>query len=105
MGTEISLSKIKWGFLNVQSVGNKTFELRNLVNEGKFDVLALAETWLCEYDSAKIAEMTPSTHLFLHVPRGTRRGGGVGVFVSNSFSKLKKEDVVEAETFEYMHIQ
>ena len=28
----------------------------------------------------------------------------MGIFVSNSFSKLKKEDVVEAETFEYMHI-
>ena len=91
MGTEINLSKIKCVFLNVQSVGNKTFELRNLVNEGKFDVLALAETWLCEYDSAKIAEMTPSTHFFLHVPRGRGEGGGwSGNFCFQFFFKTEK---------------
>ena len=66
--------------VNIQSVGNKTCEIRDYINENKLDVLMLTETWLNYSDSAKIKEMTPDTHTFLHVPRGDRRGGGAGIF-------------------------
>ena len=64
--------------VNIQSVGNKTCEIRDYINDNKLDVLVLTETWLNNSDSAKIKEMTPDTHMFLHVPRGDRRGGGRG---------------------------
>ena len=50
----------------------------------------------------KIREMTPDTHTFLHVSRGDRRGVGVGIFISKSFSKIRKEKVPKTGNFELM---
>ena len=84
---------LKCALVNIQSVGNKTCEICDYINDNKLYILMLAETWLNNYDSAKIREMTPDTHTFLHVSRGDRRGGGVGIFISKSFSKIRKEKV------------
>ena len=46
--------------------------------------------------------MTADTHTFLHVSSGDRRGGGVGIFTSKSFSKIKKEKVPKTDNFELM---
>ena len=73
---------LKCALVNIQSVGNKTCEICDYINDNKLDILMLAETWLNNYDSAKIREMTPDTHTFLHVSRGDR-----------SFSKIRKEKV------------
>ena len=88
--------------VNIQSVGNKTCEIRDYINENKLDILVLTETWLNNLDRAKIKEMTPDTHTFLHVPREDRRGGGVGIFISNSLTKIKKEKVPKTDSFELM---
>lgn len=69
-----TLRNIQCGFVNIQSVGNKTIELRELISEKSYDVLGIAETWLHDSDKSKIAEMTPSTHKFMHSSRNTRRG-------------------------------
>ena len=55
------------GLVNIQFVGNKTINIRNLINEAKFDIFMLTETWLWGdvSDSSKIKEMTPKTHTFL----------------------------------------
>ena len=91
---------LKCALVNIQSVGNKTCEIRDYINDNKLDILMLTETWLNNYDSAKIREMTPDTHTFLHVSRGDRRGGGVGIFISKSFSKIRKEKVPKTDNFE-----
>ena len=70
--------------------------------DNKLDVLALTETWLYKCDNAKIREMTPDTHVFLHVPREDKRGGGVGILISNSFSKIKQENVPKTDNFELL---
>ena len=72
-------SYIKCGLLNIQSVSNKTFDVRGLLNDERFSMLALTETWLTKFDSAKICEMIPDTHTFVHSPREDKRGGGVGL--------------------------
>ena len=77
MGTR-NRSYLNCALVNIQSVGNKTHEIRDYINDNKMDVLMLTETWLNYSDSAKIREMTPDTHRFLHVPRGTGRGGRCG---------------------------
>ena len=58
------------GLVNIQSVGNKTINIRNLINEAKFDIFMLTETWLWGNvsDSSKIKEMTLKTHTFYHFP-------------------------------------
>ena len=81
-------NKVYCGFVNIQSVGDKTVELRELINESELDVLAIAETWLDKYDCAKIKEMTPLTHTFMHLPRGHKRSRGVGLFISNRFTHI-----------------
>ena len=37
-------------FVNIQSVGNKTIQIREMLNEQSLDVLAISETWLSVYD-------------------------------------------------------
>ena len=73
-----AISSIKCALVNIQSVGNKTCEIRDYIIDNQLDILVLTETWLNKCDSAKIKEMTPDTHKFLHIPRGTGRGGGRG---------------------------
>ena len=90
--------------VNIQSVGNKTYEIRDYINDNELDILVLTETWLTNYESAKIREMTPDTHTFLHIPREDKSGGGVGMFISNSFSKIKKEKVPNIHDFELMKV-
>lgn len=99
-----ALIKIKGGLLNTQSVGNKTFEIREMINSEKYDLLAVTETWLDELDTAKISEMTPLTHTFLHIPRKAKRGGGVGIFLINTFKKMKVCKLVKFNSFEHMQV-
>ena len=91
---------VKCCFVNIQSVGNKTIEIRELIKEFEMDIFALAETWLSSGDWARIREMTPDTHRFLHIPRSDGRvGGGVGIFISKKFSKVKQQATTLVESF------
>ena len=84
-------SVFKCGLVNIQSVTSKTQEIRDLINENRCDILMITETWLGECDHAKINEMTPATHTFFHHHRENRRGGGVGIMLSNLFSKTRAQ--------------
>ena len=91
-------------FVNIQSVGNKTIQIREMLNEQSLDGLAISETWLSEYDSSRIIEMTPATHTFLHSPREGRRGGGVGIFLSNTFVHVRLLAPIKVSSFEYIQV-
>ena len=95
------------GLVNIQSAGNKTINIRNLINEAKFDIFILTETWLWVdvSDSSKIKEMTPKTHTFYHLHRVEKTGGGVGVYISISFSKVTVRNQVIFNTFEYVDLE
>ena len=73
--------------LNIQSVGNKTCEIRDYINDNKLDILMLAETWLNNYDSAKIREMTPDTHTLYTSLGGIEEGEEWGFSSLNLFPK------------------
>ena len=98
---------LRCGLINIQSVGNKTMKIRNLVNEEKLDLLMLTETWLKGDigDSSKIKELTPKTHYFYHSPRKGKIGGGVGLVVSKSFSKINIKNQLTFQTFEHMNVE
>lgn len=104
MATKAIRSMLKCGLLNVQSVSNKTIEIRSLINDEDLDFLALTETWLNEYDRAKIKEMTPVTHTFVHIPRKDKRGGGVGLVLSKVCNKIMVEKTEKWMSFEHMQV-
>ena len=91
------------GLVNLQSVGNKTINIRNLINEAKFDIFMLTETWFWEdvNDSSKIKKMTPKTHTFYHFPRVEK----AGMFVLKSFSKVTVRNQYIFNTFEYIDLE
>ena len=105
MDTPINSSSVKCGLLNVQSVRNKTFDIYDTIKDENLDIFAITETWLTDYDSAVIKEMTPVSHTFIHNARHNRRGGGVGLFLANSFKKIKRCNVVNRETFELLQVE
>ena len=98
---------INCGLLNIQSVGNKTETIRELIKEKSFDIFALCETWLNSDDKTKIGKMLPSTHTFHHTPRprqDTKGYGGVGIFLSKSFTHIRKKRTGTFSSFEYLNI-
>lgn len=99
-----SVVGVNCGLLNVQSVRNKTLEIRDTINEKKLDLYAVTETWLSNCDNAVIEEMTPVTHSFINNPRNEGRGGGVGLFITNSISKVVKCNSNVYDAFEHLKI-
>lgn len=97
--------KVNCGLLNVQSARNKTLEIRDTINEEKLDLYAITETWITDYDTTVVQEMTPATHSFLHNPRLSGRGGGVGLFLSNAIKKIKKRKTRNYESFEVLQVE
>ena len=96
--------KVLCGLINIQSVGNKTIKINNLISELNLDILIITETWLCNNisDSSKIKEMTPKLHNFYHIPRENKWGGGVGIFIKKSFTNVQKMNNINFNSFEYI---
>ena len=96
--------KISCGLINIQSVGNKTNAIESLINELNLDIFVLTETWLRNdiSDSSKIKEMTPKSHNFYHKPRENKSGGGVGIFISKTFTKVQLMNITNFNSFEYI---
>ena len=97
--------KLKFSYVNIQSVRNKTFDIRDMLRDNHIDILALTETWLRENETSVVEECTPLTHCFLHYPREGRAGGGVGIFLSKSLTHRKMEKRAQLESFEYIHVK
>ena len=84
---------------------NKTLEICDLISNERFDFLALTETWLIDFDNAAIQEMAPISHTFLHQSRKDKcGGGGVGLFLSNSFEKIKMYPNERMNSFESLKV-
>lgn len=54
-------SKVTLAYLNVQSVRNKTFKIREYLGDNPCDVFALSETWLKSSDGPLINEISPQS--------------------------------------------
>ena len=69
------------------------------------DIFALTETWLEPGDSDRllIEELIPPGYRFLHNPRSIGRDGGVGMLFKSSL-KVKQEETIVTDSFEYMQI-
>ena len=81
------LNRLPCKLINIQSIGNKTNKIRNLIVDQNLDICMMTETWLSGNvsDNSKINEMTPKSHKFFHIPRINKRGGGVGILVKKIY--------------------
>ena len=74
------------GTVNARSMRDEAPALSDLVVSKGIDLLGITETWLTIREtSSDLAEMTPNGFSFFQTPRVNKRGGGVGLFVSNAF--------------------
>jgi exonuclease III len=91
------------GYLNAQSVCNKTVDIHDLVVEKDFDVLFLSETWLKECgDEFVINDVTPPGYSFEHRPRSGRSGGVVGVLFKSHLNLVVLQRQTVFKSFEYV---
>ena len=72
---------------NSRSIVNKALELKDFAVDNNVDFMAITETWLKSdvNNNNTIGEFCPTGYKFLHQPRETGRGGGVGLLVKDVF--------------------
>ena len=79
---------VKLGVINCQSISGKLDFVFDLIKEYQLDIVALTETWLSSEDSKNkhvIDQCVAHGYSLHHLPRTSgRRGGGVGLLVSNA---------------------
>ena len=95
------INRLPCNLINIQSIGNKTNKIRNLIVDQNLDICMMTETWLSGNvsDNSKINEMTPKSHKFFHIPRKNKRGGGVGILVKKIY-KVTIMNQIEYCSFE-----
>ena len=72
--------------MNARSLRNKSTIFQDFVHDNKFDIVAVTETWLTSSDDAVVSDLTPPGFKFLHHPRISGRGGGVGLLYRDNLS-------------------
>ena len=101
-----STNKMLCNLINIQSVGNKTNKVKNLVIDQNLDICMLTETWLSNNisDSSKIHDMKPNSHNFYHVPRVNKSGGGVGILIKKTYiASVINQQVFDS--FEHINVK
>ena len=83
-----SVPGVKLGVINCQSISGKLDFVFDHIKEYQLDIVALTETWLSSEDSKNkhvIDQCVAHGYSLHHSPRTSgRRGGGVGLLVSNA---------------------
>ena len=72
---------------NSRSIVNKALEFKDFAVDNNVDFMAITETWLKSdaNNNNIIGELCPTGYKFLHQPRETGRGGGVGLLLEDIF--------------------
>ncbi|XP_074522673.1 uncharacterized protein LOC141787880 [Halichoeres trimaculatus] len=86
--------------LNVRSLLNKSFIIRDLILDNKLDCLFLTETWLGTDAPVILTEASPPNFNFTFSLRSGRKGGGTASIVNSSL-KTKEIKFDQYTTFEH----
>ena len=102
-----SAPKLRVGLLNARSICNKKkLEINDYIQEQDIDIMCVTETWLTgtPRDNAPITAVKPPGYQIKHVPRTSRKGGGVGmIYREDCTVKLIKSSTYRS--FEHMTTQ
>lgn len=80
-------SVISIGHMNACSMNpskSKFLEIHRVIYESTLDVIGISETWLSESISSEAVGV--DGYSFVRCDRENRRGGGVGLYISNNYS-------------------
>jgi len=93
------------GYLNARSVVNKSLAIADFILDQDLDILCITETWLKDNGATSycISELTPPGFSFIHVPRPSARGGGVGL-VYRSTINVTQQDIGTYSSFENLSV-
>ena len=92
------------GWLNVQSLNNKTDAVSDVIVDRSLDVLALSETWHVTSNDLCLRRAAPHGYAVTDVPRSVGRGGGVA-FIYRKHLKCSRITLPPVTTFETICIR
>ena len=85
-------SHLKIGLLNVRSLTSKAIIVNELITDHNLDVIGLTETWLKPDEFTVLNEASPPGYTSDHIPRASRKGGGVANIYDSKFHYTKKKN-------------
>ena len=62
---------------HIQSIKNKTFQIKEFISDNKLDFCLLTETWLSDNNIFIMTEATPPGYVLKAANRIDKRGGGL----------------------------
>ena len=91
---------------NCCSVRNKSHVLHEYLVDNNLDIFVLTETWLGVNDSIVINDLCPVGFSCINIPRGQRRGGGIGIVHRSEYSLQKTNFLQDGsfKSFEYVEV-
>ena len=91
--------------LNARPILNKALSLSEYAVKRPVDFMAITETWLpAQPQASVIKDLCPAGFKFLHAPRTTGRGGGVGLLHRASVSVEQRKLQLVPKTFEALWV-
>ena len=78
---------LNFAFINVRFFKSKYSSIDHFIQSTESDIFCRTETWLTPSDIASaISDITPAGYTFYHLPRGNKRGAGVGIVIRKCIS-------------------
>ena len=101
-----AVSGLEFGVMNVRSLGSRVDYVIDHTNENKLDVVVLTETWLSNVETNNATVVNYCIEQVHHRPRSDgRRGGGVGVLVSNRIKLTTRQVSVDPKVASFEHME
>ena len=89
---------------NVRSLHNKTAVIHDLLDNDKWHIFILTESWLTPNDNFTLRLASPTNYSYHNVPRNTgKRGGGIAVLYRNDYELTVdvNDSVYSSTSFEF----
>ena len=68
--------------------------INELISDNDIDLFCLTETWLCQDEYVSLNEFPPPSHINIHIPRDTGRGGGVAAIFNSALLLSPNKNLV-----------
>lgn len=102
------MPRLRLGTWNAHSLNKKAASICDLIISKRIDILSITETWLSAVTAVSdttIAEIlnTLQDYEFVHLPRSTGKGGGVGVLLRKGFM-VRQNEATSYTSMEYIDL-